>query len=224
MHFLSGLNPPVRHRDLRSANILLTKQNGVLTAKLIDFGLALWGNCQANSDFSYQYIRTTAPEILCAQGSVAFEEYSDMYAFGIVLWELLFCQNAIYRSPFDGHLLRDEELITFIMRGGRLPLPLICADSDQSLREFVELIYKCWHQDVHQRPTFEQVNDALTKICEFDFFPLSLAEESLYAGLEQFEPSYEQYEDSPKDVIVDVNDEQPAKKTKTAYRRKQDVI
>lgn len=83
--------PAVAHRDFKSKNVLLS---GDMRACVADFGLALIfqtpdGIC-SNQHGRVGTIRYMAPEVL--DGAINFTKESflaiDMYACGLVLWEL----------------------------------------------------------------------------------------------------------------------------------------
>ncbi|XP_044485194.1 probable receptor-like protein kinase At1g80640 [Mangifera indica] len=87
-------NPPVVHRDLKSANILLDSN---FNAKLSDFGLAVTGGTQNKNVKISGTLGYVAPEYLL-EGKLT--DKSDVYAFGVVLLELLMGRRPVEKmSP-----------------------------------------------------------------------------------------------------------------------------
>ena len=77
----------VLHRDLKPANILVVSELGILSAKLLDFGLAVLNHQLRDraGDISGT-VGYIAPEVLRGTSPT---ERSDLYAFGIISYELL---------------------------------------------------------------------------------------------------------------------------------------
>jgi serine/threonine protein kinase len=88
MYYLHSQFPVVIHRDLKSPNILLG--TNVREVKITDFGLS---RLRVES-----YVDTgpggtpewMAPELLRQD---PFDEQSDVFSFGVILWELVMCEK-----------------------------------------------------------------------------------------------------------------------------------
>nr|KAG5687935.1 hypothetical protein BaRGS_021643 [Batillaria attramentaria] len=106
---LQGAKPAVAHRDFKSKNVLLKAD---LSACIADFGLALKFEPGKGPGETHGLVGTRrymAPEVL--EGAICFNRDSflriDMYACGLVLWELMSRCNAAegpveeYQLPFE---------------------------------------------------------------------------------------------------------------------------
>ncbi|XP_054909009.1 activin receptor type-2A [Poeciliopsis prolifica] len=105
-----GHKPSIAHRDFKTKNILLKSD---LTACIADFGLALRFEAGKFSAANHRHVGTRrymAPEVL--EGAINFQRdvflRIDMYAVGLVLWELASrCKAA--DGPVDEYMLPFEE-------------------------------------------------------------------------------------------------------------------
>ncbi|KAF9974852.1 hypothetical protein BGZ73_001667 [Actinomortierella ambigua] len=128
----------VLHRDLKSMNVLLTRR---MEVKLCDFGLATAKTHSASKSTSTTKgtLRWMAPEVLAE--TPKFSTKSDMYALGMVMWELA----AQCTTPFKKHI-NNTVVMGLVQKGMREVLP---NDTPPEFRQWVE---RCWDQEPAKRP------------------------------------------------------------------------
>jgi serine/threonine protein kinase len=140
MKYLHGLSPPVLHRDLKSANILLA-----------DFGLArILDNSNKKMTAETGSYRWMAPEVIRHE---MYNERCDVYSFAILGWEML-----TYQIPFD-RLMPVEAAFAVAREARRPDMP-----SDPPPPATVQRMLEwCWQQDSMLRPSFAEVVEMLQK-------------------------------------------------------------
>ncbi|KAL5004292.1 hypothetical protein ScPMuIL_017748 [Solemya velum] len=132
------------HRDLAARNVLIAEDG---TAKVSDFGLAKYG------DFSLESgkfpIKWTAPEALRDN---KFTNKSDMWSFGILLWEIY----SFGRVPYPR--IPITEVVMHVERGYRMEAPENCPP------EVYSLMMQAWQLEPSKRPTFLEVLEKLNNL------------------------------------------------------------
>lgn len=140
-------DPPMLHQDLKSLNVLLTKE---CTAQLADFGLSVLQTGATTSPSSTRGLGTprwTAPELLKREIGPSIS--TDMYSFGVILWEI-----ASRTFPYP-RCSTNEEAVALIVKGVKNDIP-----SDTPL-DYKALIQWCWRDDGASRPKASQVVERL---------------------------------------------------------------
>ncbi|XP_036397649.1 mitogen-activated protein kinase kinase kinase 9 [Megalops cyprinoides] len=152
---------PIIHRDLKSSNILILEKVekedlSNKTLKITDFGLAReWHRTtKMSAAGTYAWM---APEVI---RSSTFSKGSDVWSYGVLLWELLTGE-----VPFRGI---DGLAVAYgvAMNKLALPIPSTCPEP------FARLMEDCWNPDPHARPPFTSILDQLTAIEESGFFEM----------------------------------------------------
>ena len=146
MAYLHALEPPVLHRDLKSANILLG--NGGERLAIADFGLARFEDTHKKMTAETGSYRWMAPEVIRHE---MYDWRCDVYSYAVLAWEML-----TYRIPFDD-MMPVEAALAVAKEGRRPPIPKECPESVQHMLE------QCWHQQAVQRPSFMNISAALSE-------------------------------------------------------------
>ncbi|XP_063448062.1 serine/threonine-protein kinase B-raf-like isoform X3 [Mytilus trossulus] len=141
------------HRDLKSNNIFLTD---ILTVKIGDFGLA---TVKTRWSGSHQFQQPTgsilwmAPEVIRMQEDNPYTNQSDVYSFGIVLYELMTGQ-----LPY-GNISNKDQILFMVGKGYLRPdYSKIRTDSPKRLKI---LFQDCCKFEREQRPLFPQILSVL---------------------------------------------------------------
>ncbi|KAJ3662891.1 hypothetical protein Zmor_007209 [Zophobas morio] len=132
----------VTHRDLAARNILINENK---TLKISDFGLSRSGP-YINHKTKKLPLRWMAIEAIVEQ---KYDSKSDVWSFGVVLWEI----GTLGAFPYES--VPDSFLQQFLQMGRRLERPEICTN------ELYELMGLCWARNPEDRPTFRELVEAL---------------------------------------------------------------
>ncbi|XP_075713920.1 tyrosine-protein kinase CSK [Rhinoderma darwinii] len=132
------------HRDLAARNVLVSEDN---IAKVSDFGLTK--EASATQDTSKLPVKWTAPEALREK---LFSTKSDVWSFGILLWEIY----SFGRVPYPRIALKD--VVPRVEKGYKMESPDGCPVI------VYELMKQCWHLDTTQRPSFRKLREQLEHI------------------------------------------------------------
>lgn len=180
MHYLHEESPiPLVHRDLKSSNILLKEkiENDNLknkTLKITDFGLAreVSKTTRMSAAGTYAWM---APEVIKTS---TYSKNSDVWSYGVVLWELLTGE-----TPYKGI---DALGVAYGVAVNKLtlPIPSTCPNL------FAQLMSDCWHQESHQRPTFAEILRRLDEISTSPF--MTTPQESFHTMQEDWRQEIEE--------------------------------
>uniref|UniRef100_A0A2K6QP37 Tyrosine-protein kinase n=1 Tax=Rhinopithecus roxellana TaxID=61622 RepID=A0A2K6QP37_RHIRO len=131
------------HRDLAARNILVSED---LVAKVSDFGLAKAE--RKGLDSSRLPVKWTAPEAL-KHGK--FTSKSDVWSFGVLLWEVF----SYGRAPYPKMSLK--EVSEAVEKGYRMEPPEGCPGPVHVLMS------SCWEAEPARRPPFRKLAEKLAR-------------------------------------------------------------
>ncbi|XP_048210595.1 proto-oncogene tyrosine-protein kinase ROS isoform X2 [Perognathus longimembris pacificus] len=140
------------HRDLAARNCLVSVKDYTSPSRVVkigDFGLAR--DIYKNDYYRKRGegllpVRWMAPESLM---DGIFTTQSDVWSFGILIWEIL----TLGHQPYPAH--SNLDVLNYVQTGGRLEPPQNCAD------DLWNLMTQCWAQEPEQRPTFHKIQEQL---------------------------------------------------------------
>ncbi|KAJ0579159.1 putative protein kinase RLK-Pelle-CrRLK1L-1 family [Helianthus annuus] len=162
LHIGTRIESGVIHRNVKSSNILLHES---WPAKIADFGLSKVGPTNQPSTNVNTHVKGTFRYLdpsYYATGKLTRK--SDVYAFGVVLLEVLYRKRATDRSL-------DEGLITWVqesIKKGNLK-QIIDSDirgeiSPKCLKEYIKITYRCLHKSPKERPAMAEVLFSLESV------------------------------------------------------------
>lgn len=150
MYYLHSNPTPVLHRDLKSLNVLLDKNN---TPKIADYGWTrLMAEKMTGKVGTFQWM---APEVIKCE---TYTEKADVYSFGIVLWEIY------TREPPFNSMTGVQVSVAVAENGLRPTIPSDCP------KQLAQLMQICWDVNPNKRLAFSEILAELkilkTKLCE----------------------------------------------------------
>lgn len=154
-------------RNLAAKNCIVGDN---LSIKIADFSLAKDVTSTNPNDKGIRSrlpVKWSAPESLKEEGQ--FSEKSDVWSFGVVLWELVTLAKAPYQA------IDDMKMEQHLKAGQRLPQPTNCP------YDLYLLMKNCWEFNPDQRPTFsllgKQLEHFATRLTQnsikFEYLPES---------------------------------------------------
>ncbi|KAJ3094231.1 Nuclear receptor sub 2 group C member 2, partial [Phlyctochytrium planicorne] len=187
LQYLHGHQPPIIHRDLKSPNILMSMDKGSLCAKVSDFGSAIMQMSRTSqiSSKAWSLTGTTryyqAPELNAIR--VKFTTGTDMYAYGIVLSEIISWEGPFGCSKENMNHVMIEG---FIVQGKPVPFDLADFDVPQpfkdlstkcagmkdvrpSIQDTVSILAALFNCPIPRRSVFQQTSDNSTNLTEDHF-------------------------------------------------------
>ncbi|XP_063738253.1 insulin-like growth factor 1b receptor isoform X3 [Eleginops maclovinus] len=134
------------HRDLAARNCMVAED---FTVKIGDFGMTrdiYETDYYRKGGKGLLPVRWMSPESL---KDGVFTTTSDVWSFGVVLWEI----STLSEQPYQG--LSNEQVLRFVMEGGLLEKPQNCPDM------LFELMRMCWQYNPKMRPSFVEIIGSL---------------------------------------------------------------
>uniref|UniRef100_A0A182NJR8 receptor protein-tyrosine kinase n=1 Tax=Anopheles dirus TaxID=7168 RepID=A0A182NJR8_9DIPT len=143
----------VVHRDLAARNVLVYDNH---TVKIADFGLSrdiYQENLYRKTSNGKLPIKWLALESMTHQ---VYTSQSDVWAYGILLYEICTLGGSPYPSISTSKLLR------YLESGYRMERPKSCSEL------LYELMYSCWNLHPGERPTFSKIVHTVELLQEKD--------------------------------------------------------
>ena len=135
---------------MAARNVLLTHNS---KAKVADFGLStrLYNNTPGMKETRPGIFPTRWAAYEVLQTEIPFLELSDVWSFGVLMWEVFHLGSATPYSIFYS----EKNIIQFLQNGSRLSKPDLCP------QYIYDIMLQCWQEKHLIRPTFQQLKNQL---------------------------------------------------------------
>uniref|UniRef100_A0A8C1I676 Tyrosine-protein kinase receptor n=1 Tax=Cyprinus carpio TaxID=7962 RepID=A0A8C1I676_CYPCA len=172
------------HRDLAARNCMVAED---FTVKIGDFGMTrdiYETDYYRKGGKGLLPVRWMSPESL---KDGVFTTNSDVWSFGVVLWEIA----TLAEQPYQG--MSNEQVLRFVMEGGLLDKPDNCPDM------LFELMRMCWQYNPKMRPSFLEIINSIKEELEPPFPEVSFfySEENKPPDTEELDMEVENMENVP---------------------------
>jgi len=85
-----------------------------------------------------------------------FSSQSDVWSYGVVLWEIF----SLSGVPYPG--IKEEKLLhRYLLQKHRMPRPFYASN------QIYEIMISCWNQHPKDRPTFRELQDQILSQLRF---------------------------------------------------------
>lgn len=104
------------------------------------------GNCIENDNFNlilFRPLKWLSPETL---EHFKFSHASDVWAYGVTLWEIF----SLGEEPY-GDITDVDDYLDILYSNQRLPKPFLCPE------KVFKKISKCWRMELDKRTTFKKM-------------------------------------------------------------------
>jgi hypothetical protein len=146
------------HRDLAARNCMVAAD---LTVKIGDFGMTrdiYETDYYRKGTKGFLPVRWMSPESL---KDGVFTSSSDVFSYGVVLWEMA----TLASQPYQG--LTNDQVLRYVIDGGVMERPENCPD------ELYDMMRNCWQHRPSGRPTFLDIITRLLPWANEKFSQLS---------------------------------------------------
>ena len=166
IEYMHTRNQKILHRDIKSSNVILDDN---LHCKLCDFGMSKYyynnmsnqnddNSCNLNTNYqtnSQSTLFWMSPEYLC-DGII--NEKSDIYSFGILIWEIFMEDTNPYKNiNINDYLLGNKDVVYY-------KRPIIIDENFKDCPDIKELMKLMWNQDYNKRPDIGHIIDVLENL------------------------------------------------------------
>ena len=138
----------VVHRDLKSANILLSE---MWVTKICDFGTARELSHTTKQTDQVGTYHWMSPEVMSA-AEARINKKSDLFSYGMILFELF-----AHEIPYAD--LHDNIDVATSMRAGKRPQ--VPPSLPKNLHDHLKC---CWMEDPKERPSLEEIMAEISKV------------------------------------------------------------
>nr|QIS94309.1 insulin receptor 1a [Pyrrhocoris apterus] len=146
------------HRDLAARNCMVAED---LTVKIGDFGMT-------RDIYETEYYRKKSKGLLPVRWMApeslkdgVFTSYSDVWSYGVVLYEM----STLASQPYQG--LSNDQVLRYVIDGGIMEKPENCPNKLYSIMRL------CWEHKPSSRPSFIKLVTLLQNYVDADFQDVS---------------------------------------------------